>query len=221
MPAGTRTRPGASPTQAHTSTLSRRRPWQPTRPARRRRQPRVPSPRSSPAACAQPPVAGRTHRHRFRRHPQVPDGPECQFCVASAINLNDRWADQIGRECARLRSPGPITLREARFADLQIPIADSACPAAVGLELCRECIFAGYGCSRRYSFACQLAVARLSATSFAVRGHGRLAVRCAPRPARRMLRRRPWPPGGGRTRARARAAAQCRRPGACHPSASA
>jgi len=31
----------------------------------------------------------------------------------------------IRRDCARLRSPGPITLREARFADLQIPIADS------------------------------------------------------------------------------------------------
>lgn len=65
-----------------------------------------------------------------------------------------------------------------------------------------------------------VAAARRSAASFAVRGHGRLAVRYGRRPTRRMLRRRPWRPGGGRTRARARAAARRRRPGACHPSAS-
>src|SRR5262249_23741592 len=28
----------------------------------------------------------------------------------------------IGRECARVRNPGPITVRETRFADLRIPI---------------------------------------------------------------------------------------------------
>jgi hypothetical protein len=38
------------------------------------------------------------------------------------------------------------------------------------------------------------AAAHRSAASFAVRGHGRLAVRYGRRPTRRMLRRRPWPP---------------------------
>ena len=49
------------------------------------------------------------------------------------------------RECARLRNPGPITLRETRLAYLRIPIADSACsvtPSDVSASMYRK---SGYG----------------------------------------------------------------------------
>jgi hypothetical protein len=42
------------------------------------------------------------------------------------------------RECARLRSLGPITLREGRFAALQDPIAEYALISHCGVRAARQ-----------------------------------------------------------------------------------
>ena len=44
----------------------------------------------------------------------------------------------IGRERAHVRSPWPITLREAQFADLQIPIAEIGTPDSCAVCACRR-----------------------------------------------------------------------------------
>jgi hypothetical protein len=57
------------------------------------------------------------------------------FGVTIAFVPADQDCRAERRECARLRSSGPITLREARFVDLQIPI-DYLPTGGVGLSRC-------------------------------------------------------------------------------------
>jgi len=49
------------------------------------------------------------------------------------------------RECARLRNPGLITFREARFGDLQIQIADYEWLAVMLSALVAVCRSSGSG----------------------------------------------------------------------------